>query len=78
MNVKLTQLAVSIIETAYCLQVNDGKDKPKPGFDFDDEDDWFDQDVEFLMQHSLESLLQEIESEITSDWSTNESEQQSA
>ena len=78
MDMKLTGVAVSLIETAYCLQTHDLRKDSQRSYDYDDYDLWFDQDFEYLLRYSLEALLQDIESDITSDWSTNESEQLSA
>ena len=41
---------------------------------FDERDSWLGNDFSFLMDNMLESLLDEIEADLLSVWSTNKSE----
>ena len=49
-NMKLTQAAISIVEIAYCIEVKDSSKDNLSSFDFDGYDDWFDQDLEWIMR----------------------------
>ena len=66
--------ASGIIYVAYGIQVEDSIKRKDP-FAFNDYDLWFGRDFDWIINNMMNSVWDEIESDITSDWSTNESEQ---
>ena len=68
-------IASGIVNIAYSLKVEDSKkDGPDDPFAFNEYDLWFDEDLNFFLDNMLDDIFAEYESDITSVWSTNESE----
>ena len=74
-NTRLIQAgaAASIVLTTHGIVVQEPHDFESP-FALTEEELWFDDDFKFMLKYVYEQFLEEIESDITSDWSTNESE----
>ena len=67
--------ASGIIFVAYGIQVEDRSRSKDNAFAFNEYDLWFGRDFDWVIDNMMNNIWDEIESDITSDWSTNESEQ---
>ena len=67
-----TLIASGVTYIAYGVDVKDNFDSP---YALNSYDVWFDEDYNFFFDNMLDDLWDEIESDITSVWSTNLSEQ---
>ena len=67
--------ASGVIYAAYGIQVEDNRTTKSSAFDFNEYDLWFGQDFDWIISNMMEHVFDEIKSDITSDWSTNLSEQ---
>ena len=73
MNTKLSAVHAALTQISYGLDLSDKKDF-KSDFDFDSQDLWFGIDFDFLIDNWMETILDEIASDISSVDSTNLSE----
>ena len=71
----IAMIAPGVLTTAYGAAIRDPDDLNKDNaFAFDDYDLWFGNDFDYYLENLLDDLLSEIESVITSEISTNQSE----
>jgi hypothetical protein len=77
MNTQKLSISTGLAVQSYGVTVKD-KNRFASPFAFDAYDEWFGRDFDFLLNSLFDSMLDEIESDITSVDSTNLSEQRSA
>ena len=77
-NPRILAIHAGVAHLAYGVAIVDNTNEFKSSLDFNDYDDWFGTDFNWLMNSWLETTLNDIESDITSVDSTNLSEYYSA
>ena len=70
---KTVTVAAGVTHMAYGIDLEDENDHV-PSYAFDEYDLWFDEDLDYFIYNMLDDIFDDIESDITSVWSTNESE----